>query len=261
MDRRAILTTTGGSCAKPPSAGAWSSKCSPAPQWPPEGPETAGCRGQSGASSAAEVRPWQGLPTVLSPGEASLRCSVLGRRRPGSVLETGSSLSRTLLPPDHQLGHPWPWPPCSSLPTCLRFLLRTGGRLSSRYPSSLILGDLKYFLFHRNASPRPAGHSLTGWVCENGIKPRGEQNRGDGGEVLTMNVILNSRFPFPWLLRLLNKGESLAFWAGKLCSYWRSSSCDPAVQVGATREGDEVLSFSISQQPTPSSKRTNNLYL
>lgn len=66
MDPRAIPTTTGGSCAKPPSAGAWSSRCSPSAT---VAAAAVMCpRLLLAGSKALKSGPrfWQGLPTALS---------------------------------------------------------------------------------------------------------------------------------------------------------------------------------------------------
>lgn len=71
-----------------------------------------------------------------------------------------------------------------------------------------------------------------------------------------MNFISHSRFPFPWLLRLLNKGSALERpWLWGLVHRYSPSglndSC-PAVQVQMPRQGgDGVFCLRQEQLQTP----------
>lgn len=134
-------TTTGGSCAKPPSAGASFSMCSPAARRPAPSArarDCGACRGQGGGSSGtapsgagAAALALAGAARCARPSSAraSLWCSEGGEPFGRRV----SALPHPPLPPAAGLGIPGPGPQCVSLFTCLR-LLWTRLRLSSRRP-------------------------------------------------------------------------------------------------------------------------------
>lgn len=162
MDPRAIPTTTGGSCAKPPSAGAWSSRCSPSAT---AAAAAVMCPRLLLAGSKAlksGPRSWQGLPTALSMEGLGQLWRSEGEDLGALPTPTGCTPlpSTPTSPPAHQPTSPCRWPPMQLfVHLAATLLLMTGRRLGS---SSLILGDFEEFLFPGNASPRPAAHSWAG---------------------------------------------------------------------------------------------------
>lgn len=141
MDPPAIPMTTGGSCEKPPSAGAWSSRCSPhchscshmCPRFLVAGSKAL----KSGPRS------WQGLRTTLSMEDSGQLW--LSKAETWDLF--GHQLAALPHPPSTPTSPPVPvhlgslftWP----------LLLRTGRRLSSPWPPPLsfwVTSKSSYFL-------------------------------------------------------------------------------------------------------------------
>lgn len=114
--RRPTPTTTGGSCAKPPSAGVWSSKCSrpaaprPRPQKCGNVPLTVLCRSQSEGPSGVDSTMRRSHGRDPSSARASLWRS------------EGGDLGALQTPPS-RAPHPLFLSPNVSVFTCLRLLL------------------------------------------------------------------------------------------------------------------------------------------